>query len=768
MFLKMTKNITLIIFFLCFSFFGAAQNSFSGKVVNFENDVELKNVLIINIKTNDTIFSNEKGFFKIDDFGVYNFQKLGFVDKEINISDNSFRVVQLKNNGFVLSEIMINSNHLPKKLKKATAAIHIINTKDIERSNTTDFTPILNRVPGLFMQSGSLNTNRITIRGIGSRNLFGTSKIRAYFKDIPLTNGSGETTIEDFELESIASFEIEKGATSSSYGAGLGGTILLKPQNSYFQDSNIATDFSVGDFGLVKGIVNLNLGFKNNSIRAVYSDTKSDGFRNNNEYDRQTFTINSNHYINPKNEISVLASYVDLKAFIPSSINEDDFRNNPEKAAFTWQQSKGFEDANRGILGVTWNHQINDNLKQVTSVFTSFRDALEPRPFNVLQENSLAVGARSRVLGTKKVFNKNMNFTFGGEVFKDTYKVKTFENLYQNFPEGNGSVSGEELSNFKEKRTYYNLFLETDYEISSKTTFSLGLNLNQTSYDLNDNFMVSQNNPDQSGDFKFNAILSPKVGLSHLIADNMSVFSSVSHGFSPISLAETLLPNGQINTDWKPETGWNFEIGSRGSFLQNKLNYAISLYRLHIKNLVVSRRTTQDEFIGINAGSTKHDGLEMNLEYSIFKNKTVSIHPFLSYTLNNFKFEEFIDGENDFSGNELTGVPKQILNVGFDVSSRIGFYGNINNQFVDQMPITDSNNLYSEAYNITNFKVGYSKNIISDLNFNLFFGLNNIFNEKYASQILINATGFGGVAPRYYYPGNPINYFSGVCLNYNL
>ena len=728
----------------------------------------MENVLIINLKTKDSIFTNSQGFFNVNGFGVYKFQKIGFVEKEITISENSFRVVQLENNGFVLNEIIINSNHLPKKLQKATAAIQIINTKDIERSNNTDFAPILNRVPGVFMQSGALNTNRITIRGVGSRNLFGTSKIRAYFKDIPLTNGSGETTIEDFELASIASFEIEKGATSSSYGAGLGGTILLKQQNSYFQDSNITSEFLVGDFGLQKGIVNLNLGFKNNSIRAVFSDTKNDGFRDNNEYDRQTITINSNHYISEKNELTVLASFVKLKAFIPSSLNEDDFRNNPSKADNAWGQSKGFEDADRGILGLTWSYQIKDNLEQITSVFTSFRDALEPRPFNVLQENSFAIGARSRVLGTKKVFNKNMNFTFGGEIFRDNYTSKTFENLFRDFPDGTGSVSGEKLSDFKEKRFYYNLFLETDYELSSKTTFSAGLNFNQTSYTLEDNFEVSQNNPDQSGDFKFKAILSPKFGVSHIIDNNLTVFSSVSHGFSPISLAETLLPDGQINTDLKPETGWNFEIGSRGTLFQNRLNYAISLYRLNIKNLVVSRRTAQDEFIGINAGATKYDGLEINVDYSIFKNKKLSIHPFLSYTLNNFKFEEFIDGENDFSGNELTGVPKQVLNLGFDFSSKIGFYGNINYQFVDEMPITDSNNLFSNAYNVTNLKVGFSKNISSNFNLNLFFGLNNIFNEQYASQILINASSFGGAAPRYYYPANPVNYFSGVRFNYNL
>jgi iron complex outermembrane receptor protein len=764
----MTKYIFFFIFFLCFSFFGFAQNGLSGKVVDVENGFEIENVRLINVKTKDTVFTNSQGFFKIAVFGVYKFQKVGYVEKEINLSDASFRIVQLENSDFVLNEIIINSNHLPKKLKKATAAIHIISTKDIERSNNTDFAPVLNRVSGVFMQSGALNTNRISIRGIGSRNLFGTSKIRAYFKDIPLTNGSGETTIEDFELASIASFEIEKGATSSSYGAGLGGTILLKPQPSYFQDSNIITEFSVGDFGLVKGIVNVNLGFKNNSIRAVFSDTKSDGFRDNNEYDRQTFTVNSNHYINSKNELTFLASFVKLKAFIPSSLNDEDFGNNPSKADNAWGQSKGFEDAKRGILGLTWNYQFNNNLEQVTSVFTSFRDALEPRPFNVLQENSFAVGARSRVLGTTKVLDKKMNFTFGGEIFRDNYNSKTFENLFRDFPEGTGSVSGENLSDFKEKRFYYIFFLETDYEISSKTTFSVGLNLNQTSYVLEDNFEVSQDNPDQTGEFKFKAILSPKVGLSHIIADNVSVFSSISHGFSPISLAETLLPDGQISTDLKPETGWNFEMRSRGSLLQHKVNYAISLYRLNIKNLVVSRRTAQDEFIGINAGATKHDGLEINVDYSIFKNKSISIHPFLSYTLNNFKFEEFIDAENNFSGNELTGVPKQILNLGFDFTSKIGFYGNINYQFVDQMPITDSNSLYSEAYSITNFKVGFSKSVIPNLNVNLFFGLNNIFDEKYASQILINATGFGGAAPRYYYPGNPVNYFSGVRFNYNL
>jgi hypothetical protein len=37
------------------------------------------------------------------------------------------------------------------------------------------------------MQQGALNTNRISIRGIGSRAQYGTQKIKAYYEGIPLT-----------------------------------------------------------------------------------------------------------------------------------------------------------------------------------------------------------------------------------------------------------------------------------------------------------------------------------------------------------------------------------------------------------------------------------------------------------------------------------------------------------------------------------------------------------------------------------------------------
>lgn len=760
MYSKKLKLLTLLA--ICLTLFSYGQI----KIIDNDSKETLHDVKIINSQTNDSLTANSNEYFEILKAGTYILKKAGYFDKVVSLKKDKYYIIALSINPSELNEIIINANHIPKKLKKSTKSISLISLKDIERSNSINFASVLNRTPGVFMQSGALNTNRITIRGIGSRNLFGTAKIRAYFKDIPLTNGSGETNIEDFELASISRFEIIKGTTSSEYGAGLGGTINITPKNAYLNTSSINNDLIIGSFGLTKGIINLNHGTAKNSYSAIYSNTHSDGYRENNKYDRQTFTLSSNHFLTKKDEISFLASYVDLKAFIPSSINESTYINSPKSAAFTWKQAQGFEDSKRGVFGLSWKHEYTNSLKQITSIFSSFRNAYEPRPFNILKENIIGIGMRSRFLGQTKLFNKKLDYTFGGELFKDDYKYKTFENLYEDFPSGTGSVKGLELSNFKEKRNYYNLFFETNYEFSEKTTLSIGLNLNETSYKLDDRFTISETNTDQSGRYKFKNILSPKLGISHLISNNVSLFSNISHGFSPITLSETLLPDGQINTNLKPETGWNFEIGTRGSTLNKKLQFNLAIYRLDIKNLLVSRRIAEDEYIGINAGKTQHDGLEISLNYIWLQNEALTISTFTNYTYNNFTFKEFIDDENDFSGNDLTGVPSKIFNAGMDIESTVGFYGNINFQYIGRMPITDSNSLYTNSYNLTNLKFGFKKNLNKKLKLNLYVGLNNIFNETYASQILINASGFGGNAPRYYYPGNPNNYYTGISLNY--
>ena len=109
-------------------------------------------------------------------------KKIGYKEKTVELKNNSNTIIQLELKPSELNEVTIISNLLPKKLKQIQNAIHIITLEDIQQLNNINFAPVMNRIPDVFMQSGALNTNRITIRGIGSRNLFGTSKLEPTIK----------------------------------------------------------------------------------------------------------------------------------------------------------------------------------------------------------------------------------------------------------------------------------------------------------------------------------------------------------------------------------------------------------------------------------------------------------------------------------------------------------------------------------------------------------------------------------------------------------
>ena len=76
--------------------------------------------------------------------------------------------------------------------------------------------------------------------------------------------------------------------------------------------------------------------------------------------------------------------------------------------------------------------------------------------------------------------------------------------------------------------------------------------------------------------------------------------------------------------------------------------------------------------------------------------------------------------------------------------------------------MNDANELFTEAYSLIDFKISKLFSL-NNFDINISSGINNIFDKRYASGIVINARGFGGRDPRYYYPGLPRNYF--ISLN---
>ena len=759
----MNLKLWLLAIFTQFTYNFYAQ-TINGKIIDGENSIGIAEVIFTNIEDTSINFSDDDGAFQLPKKGSYLVEKEGFYAKEIIVSTSNYFVVSLDAMVTNLNEVQILGSNFHQKLQNIPTSISIISNKDFEE-NTTNFNNIINKAPGVYMHSGTSTTNRITIRGIGSRNLYGTNKIKIYYDDIPLTNGSGESSVEDIELSTLGRIEIIKGPTSSIFGSGLGGTIQLIPHKGYFNATSLKSNVSIGSFGQKKYTLQSMLGNQTNAANIVYANSTSDGYRDNNQTDKESITIATNHYLDKKNNLTVLANYIDLKGFIPSSLNETDYLNNPTVASTTWAQAKGFEATKKGLLGVSWKHKYTTSTQQSTNVFYSLSDTYEIRPFNILEEKTIGSGIRTKISSKLKLLNRDFNWVVGGELFRDKKTYGTFQNLYQQ-TENNNSTKGNRVSDLAELRTYFNVFFDSNYQLSKKTNLTFGLNFHKTFYQLNDHFNEGTN--DSSGNYNFKPKLSPSVGITNQLSKNSMIFGAISHGFTSPTLEEILLPTNKINTDIKPEEGWNFEVGTRGNLLNSNMNYSVSLFTMNVKNLLVAKRVGEDQYVGMNAGETSYNGLEATLNYTVLKNENLTINLQNNATLNNFKFKDYVDFDADYSGNKLTGVPNHIVNTSLQIELKKGLYFKSDYTYVGRIPMRDDNSIFSEKYQLINTTVGYKINLNSALTCNLYGSVFNVFNEKYASMLLINATSFGNSKPRYYYPGEPTNYRIGFNLNYIL
>ena len=654
---------------------------------------------------------------------------------------------------------------LKKKNAIGITSSEIISAKVFQNYSPISMVSAVNQIPGVYIFSGALNTNRITVRGIGARTLFGTNKLRMYYEDIPVTDGSGFSSIEQYDLENLSQIEVIKGPKGTAFGSNLGGAIILTPKEALGQSTNFSNNFTIGSFGLLKNNISFNHNDSKLRLGLQYGHMETNGYRQNSNFERDGFLLNTSYQLNTKNKISLLINHIDFTAQIPSSLGATAFSEDPQQATFTWRASQGFEDNNSTLIGLNFTHRFNDKLENSTSIFYNYLDKDEVAPFGILNEITKGFGLRTRFSGEFNFLENKASYSFGAEIFKDEYDWDQFENLWDE-NNGNGSLKGDQFAQNKEFRNQWNSFGTLLLPLSSAFSAQLGLNINKTKYDYRDLFNTNTENKSAKRDFKTIAL--PNLNLEYNFSENYKVYGNISRGFSNPTLEETLTPDGVINPDITQETGTNYELGTKLFLDKKRFNINISIYQMNVKNLLVGERIAEDQFVGKNAGKTRHKGLEIGLNYTWNISPKIQLIPFLNFTLTDHTFVEFIDEDNDFSGNQLTGIPKQRSSSGIQIRLFEHFYWNTTHQYVGKIPLTDTGNLYSDSYSVYNTRMGYMKKLTEKFSIGIDFGINNLFDKVYAQSVLINTRAFGGQEPRYFYPGDEINFYGSLRLGYQL
>lgn len=624
---------------------------------------------------------------------------------------------------------------------KTPGSLSTLSGIGLNLADNTNLATAINTLPGVSMQTGTYATNRIVIRGMGSRTPFNTNRIRSYLNDIPLTTADGVSTPEEIDLQGIGRVEIIKGPGSALYGSGLGGTINLYTPAVNGPEGNLITQY--GSFNTFRTNFYGTIQHNKFNLWGTVNHLQSDGFRENNHYRRTSF-LSSAKWTERKWAINATILLMDVDAGIPSSIGKTLFESNPTAAAPNWLAINGAKKYQKIIAGLSLINTISDNWSNRLTVFGRWNDNYENRPFNNLDDKSTSAGLRNKLS-----FNsEKLDIILGTEWILEQYEWKL--DINQNL-----------INHNLENRNQLNLFSMIYYRPSPRWNISLAAALNHIQYRLQDQFPA---NGDQAGSRDFPLIFSPRLGINYSLTDNWALYSSAGHGFSMPSPEETLLPDGDVNPDIRAEQGLQYEIGTRYKLPEINLEIDISVYRIDLRNLLLTKRITEDIFTGINAGKSQHQGLELAVTSEIFSfsNFPGSLTANLAYTHSFNQFIDFTDDEMVFDGNQLPGIPNQTFQavLQWNLISFLNLVTHI--QYTGDQYLDDANTLQYNGFWTSNLKLNIPLQFNKGRSLNMYVGVNNFTDTRYASMLIVNAIAPGNTEPRYYYPGMPRHFYLGL------
>lgn len=726
-----------------------------------------------------------------------------------------------------LNEVEISATSAQNKsILYQPQSITKLGAVELKRGNGLFLDDAINsNVPGVIMQRRAVSSGQqFNIRGYGNgaRGTRGVSSnfdgqgYKVYLNGIPVTDAEGITTMDDIDFASIGNVEVVKGPAGSLYGLAIAGAVNLKTIKAEKGQTSLSQEIMLGNYGLQRYNTRFMMGKERSSLLLSYGHQKSDGFTIHNASKKDFINLAGDFQPNEKQNITTYFGYtnsydersgeltIGQYDTLNFSGNIDYIKRNGHSNVFTY----------RAGIGHTYN--FTKNISNFTTVFGTGFNSNVSSAAGWTDKSTLNFGFRS-VLDTRFQLSKSVGLsgitgaemqrmdgqTIGYSMKQDPNDPRTSGTWTWGDPYWVINASNSNVAYITKTSSYF-----TEWTVSFPYDISVtaGLGVSNMKITLNDRFNAATATKPTRFDTSYKGLVSPHIALNKVFNKKISAYVSYSRGYkAPVSsyfyiitpaVTTPATPStGRVNSLLSPEVGDQFEIGTKGSLLNDRLSYQLNYF-----NAVFSKKmttvavplnsTTTAYSYMVNAGKQVDNGIEAAIKYTVFKSAKgfiSSITPFFNITYSDFKYKDYkyqlVSGKTvstpirdsivtvDYSNFPVAGVAKVVTSFGVDVASKTGLYANMNYFYKDGFNITGNgtdNGLptgkpyHARSYSLLNGKIGYQNTFAKHYGIDVYFGVNNITNTKYPIMVFVNQT------PDAYMAG-PIkaNYFGGLNFKYN-
>jgi iron complex outermembrane recepter protein len=239
-----------------------------------------------------------------------------------------------------------------------------------------------------------------------------------------------------------------------------------------------------------------------------------------------------------------------------------------------------------------------------------------------------------------------------------------------------------------------------------------------------------------------------KTNLGYQFSNSLLVYATASQGFRPGGVNQVLgLPNAL--TPYSSDSLWNYEIGTKTSWLDNRLQFDIDGYFINWSNMQVQGQTPNGAFSFItNAGAARVKGLEVDLTAEPIENLQVSANTAISHAyLTEDQVNSNVLGPG-VKGDNIPYVPRFTagISVQYAVPLTSSFSGmaRIDESYIGQShsEFNDSDGFDTElpAYSLTNVRIGLES---PRKDWGAYFYVNNLFSKVAITYSAASAISLG-------------------------
>jgi iron complex outermembrane recepter protein len=651
-------------------------------------------------------------------------------------------------------------------LTKVSQSIQTIGRQQINEARPTwGLDEALINVPGVYAANryNFSQDQRISIRGFGSRSAFSVRGIKILVDGIPQTLPDGQSQLTNLELGEVDRIQVLRGSASSLFGNATGGVISIWTNPADIAQVREDARFVIGRFGertdrtWTKWQSTTGLRVGRGSAQVTISRLDYEGERDHSAADLRTLNARLQLPLATDWSLAVVTQYGNNpRADNPGALTLSELQANRDAAAPANVNRNAGKDVSQLQFGTTVRHTMSNGGEAAFTLFGVSRDLKNPITTTYIHLQRFDYGARASVTYPTRVGSLAQRLTAGIDLQQQRDDRKNFNYL---LPPGDPATPDTTRAlDQREHVTELGPFVQSAMELSPHVTLTAGLRYDWVKFTVDDH-LITPTNPDDSGD-RLMQQLSGSLGIAVNPSQTVTMYGNIGSSFetpTTTELANSATGAGGFNPDLQPQTAVNYEIGARGT-LNGRLAYSVAVFQADVRNELIQYASMPPRSYYRNAGSTRHRGVELGGDLSIAQGVSFA----LSWTYSDYRYGSYVVGTDTLDGRTMPGVPTHWLNMVLGARPAVlrGIWLEVQQTYSSDFLVSDTDTLNTRTspWWATNVRVGWEGKA-GGIRLAPFIGVNNAFNHKYVSSVVINAA-----ANRFYEPAPGLNAYFGLSV----